>query len=44
MGLSLDGSRAFKVMTIDIHEIENDEIKRVHHLEEWPTAIKQLKG
>lgn len=44
MGLSLDGSRSFRMMTIDIHTVENGCIRRVHHLEEWTTAIKQLKG
>lgn len=44
MGMTLDGSRAFRIMTIDIHTVEGDKIKQVHHLEEWPTAIKQLKG
>lgn len=44
MGLTLDGSRAFKVMSIDIHTIDKGQIVQVHHLEEWPTAIKQLRG
>ncbi|HOB66026.1 ester cyclase [Ottowia sp.] len=44
MGLELDGSKAFKIDTTDIHEIENGQIVRVHHLEDWATAMKQLKG
>ncbi len=44
MGLNLDGSKSFEIMTIDIHTIEGQQIKQVYHLEEWPTAIKQLKG
>jgi len=44
MGLNLDGSKSFKIMTIDIHTIEGQQIKQVYHLEEWPTAIKQLKA
>ena len=44
MGLSLDGSRSFKIMTIDIHTLQSHRITRVHHVEEWATAIKQLKG
>ena len=44
MGMSLDGSKAFKIMTIDIHTVENGRLKTVHHLEEWTTGIKQLKG
>ena len=44
MGLSLDGSRSFRIMTIDIHTLVGRRITDVHHLEEWTTAIKQLKG
>jgi predicted ester cyclase len=44
MGLSLDGSRSFRIMTIDIHTLVGGRISQVHHLEEWTTAIKQLKG
>lgn len=44
MGLPTDGSKAFSIMTIDIHTIENGKIKKVYHLEDWATAMKQLKG
>jgi predicted ester cyclase len=44
MGLELDGTKSFRIDTIDIHEIENGRIVRVHHLEDWGTAIKQLRG
>jgi predicted ester cyclase len=44
MGLSLDGSKSFRIMTIDIHALEGDRIKTVHHLEEWTTGIRQLSG
>jgi len=44
MGMELDGSRSFKIDTTDIHEVENGRIVRVHHLEDWATGIKQLKG
>ncbi len=44
MGLELDGSKSFKIDTTDIHEIENGQIIRVHHLEDWATGMKQLKG
>lgn len=43
MGLELDGSKSFKIDSTDIHEIENGQIIRVHHLEDWATGIKQLK-
>lgn len=44
MGMALDGSKSFKIDTTDIHEIENGQIVRVHHLEDWATGVKQLKG
>lgn len=44
MGMTLNGTKSFKVMTIDIHTIENGQLKQAHHLEEWTTAIQQLKG
>ena len=43
MGLELDGSKSFKIDTIDIHTIENGQIVKIYHLEDWATAIKQLK-
>lgn len=43
MGMELDGTRSFKIDTIDIHELENGKIVRVYHLEDWATAIRQLK-
>lgn len=44
MGMKLDGTRSFKIDTTDIHEIENGQITRVYHLEDWATAMKQLRG
>ena len=44
MGLELDGSKAFKIMTTDIHTVENGQIKTVYHIEDWSSAIKQLKS
>lgn len=43
MGLELDGSKSFRIDTIDIHEVEGGQIVRVHHLEDWATAMKQLR-
>lgn len=43
MGLELDGSKSFRIDTIDIHEIEGGQIVRVHHLEDWATAMRQLR-
>jgi predicted ester cyclase len=44
MGMSLDGSKPFKMMTIDIHTVEQGRIRRVHHLEDWTAALKQLRA
>ncbi len=44
MGMALDGSKSFKIDTTDIHEVENGQIVRVHHLEDWATGIMQLKS
>lgn len=44
MGLPTDGTKSFKIMTIDVHTIENGRIQSVHHLEDWGTAMKQLKS
>ncbi len=43
-GLTLDGSKSFKTMAIDIHTVKNGQITNVYHCEEWPTAIEQLKS
>lgn len=44
MGMSVDGSKSFTIMTIDIHTVENNQITRVHHIEAWATAMKQLRA
>ena len=44
MGLILDGTKSFSTMSIDIHTVENGQIKTVYHIEEWTTAIAQLKA
>ncbi|MBN2694088.1 ester cyclase [bacterium] len=41
-GIELDGSKGFKIMSIDIHTIKNGKIEDVYHIEEWATAMKQL--
>ncbi|OHD16010.1 MAG: hypothetical protein A2086_04820 [Spirochaetes bacterium GWD1_27_9] len=42
MGLTLDGTKSFNTTSIDIHTVENEQIKTVYHVEEWATAIQQL--
>ena len=43
-GIEVDGSKAFRVMAIDIHTVENHQITKVYHLEEWTTAFQQLRA
>ncbi|MEI7595682.1 MAG: ester cyclase [Bacteroidota bacterium] len=44
MGMNLDGTKSFETMSIDIHTVENGKIASVYHIEEWATAIAQLKN
>lgn len=44
MGVPTNGKKSFKIMTIDIHTIEAGKVLEVHHLEDWGTAIQQLKN
>ncbi|MEI6411556.1 MAG: ester cyclase [Bacteroidota bacterium] len=44
MGMELDGTKSFKTMAMDMHTVENGQIKMVYHIEEWATAIAQLKS
>lgn len=44
MGMNLNGSKSFKVMTMDIHTMENGQIKQIYHIEDWAAAMKQLRG
>lgn len=42
MGVECDGTRSFKIDTIDIHEVREGRLARAYHLEDWMTAIRQL--
>ncbi|MGH8631889.1 MAG: ester cyclase, partial [Burkholderiales bacterium] len=44
MGIDCDGRKAFRIDATDIHEIVDGRIARVWHLEDWATAMRQLKG
>ncbi|MCI0551418.1 MAG: ester cyclase [Anaerolineae bacterium] len=44
MGVKATGAKSFKIMTIDIHTVQNGQVAEVYHLEDWPTAIKQLSA
>ncbi len=43
MGIATDGTKSFNIMTIDIHTIQDGKIIETHHVEDWATAIQQLK-
>jgi steroid delta-isomerase-like uncharacterized protein len=36
--------KSFKIMSIDVHTIEDSKIKRSYHVEDWAGAIRQLSG
>jgi predicted ester cyclase len=43
LGVAQSG-RAFRIMTIDIHEVEDGRVSRTHHVEDWSRAARQLRG
>ncbi len=44
MGTPTDGTKTFKIMSIDFHTVVDGKLNSVHHLEDWGTAMKQLKS
>jgi len=44
MGVPTDGTKLFKIMTIDIHRMKDGKFNSTFHVEDWVTAMKQLKG
>lgn len=42
MGTPTDGSKSFKILTIDIHTVKDGKIQQTYHVEDWITAIGQL--
>jgi steroid delta-isomerase-like uncharacterized protein len=43
LGVPASG-KSFKIMSIDIHTIEDGKIKRSYHVEDWTAAMRQLSG
>ena len=41
-GIDPPTGKSFKIMTIDIHTVENGKIVKSYHVEEWAKAIQQL--
>lgn len=34
--------KSFKLMSIDVHKVENGKIVKTHHIEDWNGALRQL--
>jgi|GEM_PF-324596 len=43
MGVPTDGTKSFKILTIDVHTMKDGKFVKTHHVEDWATAMKQLK-
>lgn len=43
MGLPTDGSKSFKIMTMDMHTMKDGKFISTNHIEDWTTAMKQLQ-
>ncbi len=43
MGAAPEG-RSFRIMTLDIHEVDDGKIVRTYHVEDWGRAVRQLRG
>jgi len=44
MALPTDGTKSFKIMSIDFHTVIDGKLTTAYHLEDWGTAMKQLKS
>lgn len=42
MGVPTDGSKPFKIMTMDMHTMKDGKFVSTNHIEDWTTAMKQL--
>lgn len=43
MGMPTDGSKTFEIMTIDMHTMKDGKFVSTYHIEDWATAMRQLK-
>ena len=43
-GVPTHGTKSFQTMSIDIHTLENGQITKIQHIEDWATAIKQVSA
>ncbi len=44
MGVTTDGTKSFKIMTMDVHTMKEGMFVSTYHVEDWVTAMKQLKS
>lgn len=44
MGMKGNGQKKFSMMTIDIHTVENGQVVKIFHVEDWITAMKQMNA
>ena len=38
------GGKSFRVMSIDIHTVENGKLVTAYHVEDWASAVRQLSA
>lgn len=38
------GGKSFRIMSIDIHTVENGKLTRAYHVEDWMSAVRQLSS
>lgn len=38
------GGKSFRLMSIDIHTVENGKLSRAYHVEDWMGAVRQLSA
>jgi hypothetical protein len=43
MGVAHTG-RSFRIMTLDVHTVEDGRLTRADHVEDWASAMRQLRG
>ena len=37
-------TRSFRIDTVDIHEVVDGRVARVHHVEDWASALRQVRA
>ena len=42
-GVENPGKKRFNIYAIDLHTVKSDKLVRVHHVEDWKSALAQIK-